>query len=229
MKVLVLSDLHGANDKLDLLDKEFKNADAVIFAGDYAECFKNETGKPALEKLCSKHDTIFSVLGNCDNPDFIEELENQDVCVEKNITYFEGLNFAGSGGASYFTGKTEFERTEEELLSDFDIVLNTEEQTNDKDLWNSVVLISHNPPKSNICDKVNEQIHAGSQQFTDFILEHQPLLVVCGHVHEGCGQELIGNTVVINPGSLADGKYVTLDIIKKSESWSVENIKFSNL
>ena len=93
MKFLVISDLHAANDKLDLLDSKFKEADAVLFAGDFAECFKPETGKEALERLCAKHESIFSVLGNCDNEDFMEELENQDICVEKALVFHEGLGF----------------------------------------------------------------------------------------------------------------------------------------
>ena len=87
MKFLVLSDLHANNSMLDKLDAEFSKADAVLFAGDFAECFKSETGKAALEKLVSKHESIYAVLGNCDNIDFMEELEKQDICVEKTLVF----------------------------------------------------------------------------------------------------------------------------------------------
>ena len=42
-------------------------------------------------------------------PYFMEELDNQDVCVEKALVFHDGLAFAGSGGGTKFTGKTEFE------------------------------------------------------------------------------------------------------------------------
>ena len=113
MKFLVLSDLHANNSVLDKMDSLFSEADGVIFAGDFAECFKPETGKAALEALCTKHDSIFAVLGNCDEPEFIEELEEYDICVERSLVFHEGLAFAGSGGGTKFTGKTEFERTED--------------------------------------------------------------------------------------------------------------------
>ena len=67
MKFLVLSDIHGNLENIDKLDAEFKNADAVLFGGDFAKFGSPETGKPVLETLLSKHDTIFSVTGNCND------------------------------------------------------------------------------------------------------------------------------------------------------------------
>ena len=225
MKLLVISDLHAHNDVLDKMDDIFKAADAVLFAGDFAECFKPETGTEALEKLCSKHDTIFAVLGNCDNEVFMGDLEDKDICVEKALLFHEGLAFAGSGGGTKFTGKTEFERTEEECLSDFDIVVHSSED-GDGSLWGSTILISHNPPKGKTVDAVNAALHAGSQQFTDFILEHKPLAVICGHIHEGRGVEKIGDTTVINPGSLGEKEtYVWLEVERDGDGWKITNVE----
>ncbi|MBR5645419.1 MAG: metallophosphoesterase family protein [Treponema sp.] len=224
MKILVLSDLHANNKVLDKLDSEFEKADAVIFAGDYAECFKPKTGLEALEKLCSKHDTIFSVLGNCDNIEFLEQLEERDVSVEKSLVFHEGLAFAGSGGGEYFTGKTEFERTAEELLSDFDIVKNSAQDGSDNSLWQNLILISHNPPRGQVVDRINDELHPGSPLFTDFIKENKPLAVICGHIHEGCGSEKIGDTLVVNPGSIGEkGTYYWLDLSKDGDgNWQVK-------
>ena len=229
MKILVLSDLHANNENVEKLEDQFAKADAVIFAGDFAECFKPETGKEALNTLCTKHDTIFAVLGNCDEPEFIEELEDRDICVEKTLVFHEGLAVAGSGGGTYFTGKTANEREEAEILSDFNIVKNSVEQTGDASLWKSLILISHNPPKDTKCDAVNAELHAGSQMFTDFIKENQPLAVVCGHIHEGKAVDKIGDTVVINPGPLQEGNYAWLEVEKDGENWKVTKTELCNL
>ena len=229
MKILVLSDLHANNENVGKLEDQFAKADAVIFAGDFAECFKPETGKEALNTLCTKHDTIFAVLGNCDEPEFIEELEDRDICVEKTLVFHEGLAVAGSGGGTYFTGKTANEREEAEILSDFNIVKNSVEQTGDESLWKSLILISHNPPKDTKCDAVNAELHAGSQMFTDFIKENQPLAVVCGHIHEGKAVDKIGDTVVINPGPLQEGNYAWLEVEKDGENWKVTKTELCNL
>lgn len=229
MNFLVISDLHANNSVLDKLDEEFKKADAVLFGGDFAECFKPETGKAALEALCQKHENILAVLGNCDNEDFLESIEEKDISVEKSMVFHEGLAFAGSGGGTIFTGKTEFERTEEDILSDYDIVKDSVEQSGDESLWKSLILISHNPPKDTKCDAVNADLHAGSQLFTDFIKEKQPLAVVCGHIHEGCGIDKIGNTVVINPGALLEGHYATMKVEKKGDDWQVTDTELKQI
>ena len=224
MKFLVISDLHAKNDVLDKMDAQFKEADAVLFAGDFAECFKPETGADALYNLCLKHDTIFSVLGNCDSPDFVEILEEKDVSVQRSLVFHDGLAFAGSGGATIFTGKTEFERSEDDILSDFDIVKNSIEQSGDSSLWQSLILISHNPPLAQKIDSFDGVNHAGSAKFAEFIKENKPLAVVCGHIHEGRGIESIGETVVINPGSLGEnGFYAWLEVEKSVENWKVVN------
>ena len=98
MKFLVLSDLHANNSVLDKMDSLFSEADGVIFAGDFAECFKPETGKAALEALCTKHDSIFAVLGNCDEAEFIEELEEYSKSLsqlEKEIVESESVGHSG--------------------------------------------------------------------------------------------------------------------------------------
>ena len=230
MKILILSDLHAHNDVLDKMDDVFAKSDAVLFAGDFAACFKPETGKEALLQLCKKHDTIFAVLGNCDNEDFLEDLEEQDVCVEKTLVYHEGLAFAGAGGGTYFTGKTEFERQEQDIIADFNIVKNCVEETGDKSLWKNLILICHNPPKGKTVDAVNENLHAGSELFAKYIEENQPLAVVCGHIHEGVGMEKIGETLVINPGSLGEaGSYAQMEIEKEGEFWQIKDAKICKL
>lgn len=230
MKFLVISDLHGNLENLDKLDDIFSTVDGVFCAGDFAECFKTETGMPVLKKLVSKHESIFSVIGNCDEPEFIGELENQDISVHKTIVFFEGLAIAGSSGASIFTKKTPNERTEEELLSDFQILESALKTCADENgHWQNLILISHNPPKAKKCDSPALGIHVGSQMFTDFIKAHCPLLVVTGHIHEGISIEKIGETTVINPGSLAQGKYAIVDFEKDGNNWKLANAELKEL
>jgi len=92
-----------------------------------------------LDKLVTCHDEIYAVLGNCDEPNFIEELENAGINAECSLNYTDGIAIVGSGGGSKFTGKTPNERTEEDLQSDFNIL----NQENFGDSLSNVILISH--------------------------------------------------------------------------------------
>ena len=230
MKFLVLSDIHGDVDALDKLDEKFKAADAVLFGGDFAKFEHTETALPVLEKLCSKHETIFSVLGNCDEPDFIEKIEEKDISVEGSLLYHEGLAFAGSGGGSKFTGTTPYERTEEELVADFDVVENAAEGADEQGHWNNLILIMHNPPKDTKCDMIPNGMHVGSEKLRAFIEKTCPLAVITGHIHESAAIDQIGETRVINPGSLAEGKYAWLEVEKNADGlWSVTKAELCSL
>lgn len=224
MKFLVISDLHGNLEVLDKMDEIFKQADGVIFAGDFAKFGNEETGLPALEKLCSRHDTIFSVIGNCDNPSFIEEIEKRDISVEKQLVMYESLAFAGSGGGSKFTGTTPNEKSEEELMADFKIITEQGEQE-----WNNLIAVSHNPPKNTDCDKISGGVHVGSELFTQFIEQYKPLAVVTGHIHESAGICKVGVTTVINPGPLLEEKYAWLEVVKEKGGWKVVSAELKSL
>lgn len=218
MKILCISDIHGNTKNLDKLDAQFKEADAVVFAGDFAVCFKPETSKPTMEALLKKHDTIFAVCGNCDDGEFIQNLEDNDICAERTLVFHEGLVICGSGGGTKFTGKTANERDEEDILSDFDILTQQEELDG-----SNVIMIMHNPPKDTKCDRVTLGVHVGSQKLRKLIEKVQPLAVVTGHIHESKSIDKIGQTTVINPGALDEGNYAWLEIEKTDGKWGVKN------
>lgn len=227
MKLLLISDAHGKTENIERLSAAAKECDAVLFAGDYTEFNKYETAAPCVKKMRALHENVFSVLGNCDKPELAESLDKEDLSVEHAITYFEGLSIAGSGGGSKFTGKTPNERTEEELLSDFEMIKNSD--LKEEGQWANLILISHNPPKDTLCDQCAPGVHVGSAMLADFIKEIKPLAVVTGHIHEGAGVDKIGRTFVVNPGALAEGKYALMEIEKSGGEWEVSSCKLFSL
>ncbi|MBR5867062.1 MAG: metallophosphoesterase family protein, partial [Spirochaetaceae bacterium] len=89
MKFVVLSDMHGDLAYIDQLDEVISSSDGIIFGGDFTRFNEPETGLPALKKLVKKHESIFAVLGNCDEPDFIEKLEEEDISVQGSLVFYE--------------------------------------------------------------------------------------------------------------------------------------------
>jgi Icc-related predicted phosphoesterase len=59
------------------------------------------------------------------------------------------------------------------------------------------VLITHGPP-AGVLDLTMRGENVGCPHLRDWILEHQPKLVVCGHIHLGYGTAMLGNTRVVN-------------------------------
>ena len=227
MHLLILSDIHGDFSRAGKIEEEFKKADVVLFAGDFSKLFKTETGLPILNEVMEKNENLLAGLHSRDTYRLIhvlKELEKKDVSVQGELVFRDGLFFAGAGGALKFTGDTANERDEDDLMSDLQVVRDRFAEYQDSETpgrWNNLVLIVHQPPKDTKLDKITAGIHVGSSALTEFIKEYQPLLLVSGHIHESAAIDTLGNTVMINPGSFAEGKYAVVQIQKENGEWKV--------
>lgn len=230
MKVLIISDIHGNVENVGALSAEIEKADMVLFGGDFAKFGHAKTGKPVLEALEKSPVPVFAVIGNCDDPSFLEEIEKADISVEKSLVFHDGLMIAGSGGGSKFSGDTPFERTEDELAGDFDVAINSLfSDEDDQDRCRNLILIMHNPPKDTKTDMIPNGAHVGSQKLREVIERTKPVLVVTGHIHESAGIDKIGESTVINPGALLEGKYAKAELVLENGSWTVKAAELCSL
>ena len=95
--------------------------------------------------------------------------------------------------------------------------------------WNNLIAIMHNPPKDTACDTVTGGAHVGSPLLRKFIEDYKPLAVVTGHIHESVGVDKIGDTTVVNPGSLAEGCYAWLTVARSGSRWEVKQVDLKKL
>ena len=78
--------------------------------------------------------------------------------------------------------------------------------------------------------KVNKNgIHVGSKSKKKKKKKTEPVLVVTGHIHESAAIDKIGETVVINPGSLAEGKYACVTVEKENGLWKITGSELKTL
>lgn len=217
MKLLVISDGHGAIKNLSALSNIAQTVDLVLFAGDFAAFNQAHTGLPFLKELRNLHKNIYSVLGNCDQPEFIEELKKNNINMQATYTPFEDFILLGSGGASKFTGTTPNERTDEELADD--IVKNYNEKEG-----KNIILVTHNPPYGGKTDKVAPLVHVGSKLIRKFIEEKKPIIAISGHIHEAFGIDNIGETLLLNPGALCDGRFAIAEISKENARYKASAV-----
>jgi Icc-related predicted phosphoesterase len=76
------------------------------------------------------------------------------------------------------------------------------------------ICIFHSPPISKL--DLEDGIHRGAPFVNEIIDAVAPSFLFCGHVPKAWGAEEIGDTLVVNPGSLALGQYALVDTRKKS-------------
>lgn len=64
--------------------------------------------------------------------------------------------------------------------------------------------------------------HVGFEPYNQIIRKYNPLIMICGHMHEYQGKQKLGKTIIINPGDSSNGKAAIIEIIGKK----IKNIKF---
>jgi uncharacterized protein len=232
MKILIASDGHGVTGPLEKLREAAVDCDVVLYGGDFAALGAPDTGKPFLERLAKVHDRIFSVIGNCDEPGFTEDLDSYDMSIQGSLSYFSGLVLSGSGGASKFTGETPNERDDEELADDLALVAESVPEGTEigAEGWDNLVLVVHNPPANTKLDMITNGAHVGSPLIRSFIERYKPLLAVSGHIHESFAVDALGPTTLVNPGSLAEGRYAVVELSGGGkEPWKVASVSLRTL
>jgi Icc-related predicted phosphoesterase len=74
------------------------------------------------------------------------------------------------------------------------------------------IFVPHMPPFGTKVDIIHSGIHVGSSAIRDFIEDHKPDLVICGHIHEARGRDMIDETIIVNCGPASHGRYVLIDV-----------------
>jgi hypothetical protein len=114
-----------------------------------------------------------------------------------------GVTFAGVSAGLPFGG-TPYERTEAQFAAAAEEALQR--------CAAPTILVSHQPPRDTRCDRTRGE-HVGSTAIREAVLRHQPDLVLCGHIHESAGSDLLGRSRVINPGPWFQGGILRLRVI----------------
>ena len=75
-----------------------------------------------------------------------------------------------------------------------------------------LVLVSHQPAKDTVTDRITIGLHVGSTAVRGFIERRKPVLCISGHIHEAQGTDRIGTTTLVNPGPFAEGRYLWAEL-----------------
>lgn len=218
MKILIITDIHSAPDKIfSYLDEN--PVDQIIITGDVTEFGPEDYFIETLNKF-SEYAQVHALQGNCDPKNANELLDKSNIInIHDNTSNIGDIQVVGFGGSNPTPFDTPNEFSDEILyneLSKYKDVLGSDSYT---------ILVTHAPPLNTNADKIDSGAHVGSEGIRKIIEETQPTLNVCGHVHESIGQDKIGDTVVVNPGDAANGHACLLELTDEDIKNKNVNIK----
>jgi Icc-related predicted phosphoesterase len=215
MKILAVSDIHGKYMKI--MEYLKKNAvDLIILTGDITDFGPSELGEEILNEISSFNIPVLAIPGNCDPVNLHGNIDNSKaINIHGRSVTIKNIGICGFGGSNPTPFNTPLEFDEIEI---YDQVHRVMEGIKDHKV---TLLVTHAPPLNTKTDLLPSGDHVGSESIRKVIEEFQPILNVCGHIHESRAMDEIGKTKVVNPGMLAQG-YVCMINIDDSDE---KNIK----
>ncbi|MHA2274236.1 MAG: metallophosphatase domain-containing protein [Candidatus Kariarchaeaceae archaeon] len=193
MRLLNIADTHSYQKNFINIYGNLPEADIIIHAGDLT----NWGGRKELKRFARwwnelPYEHKILIAGNhdfClyDYPEMSELLDGHYL-LDSSVT-INGIKFWGSPWTPKF-GNWTF------MIDRFEI--------NKK--WNKIpsnvdILITHGPPFGYGDFEIHTKSRVGCEHLYEKILEIQPKLHICGHIHEDFGIRRIKNTTTINASS----------------------------
>ncbi len=205
LKVLVTSDFHGEVESAEKIKNVAVSGsfDCIVVCGDLTDFGPVEVGRQLLDVLVGSKFPVLYVPGNMDPRRVIDGLGDLGFNLSGKEKIIEETAFIGVG----YGLEKQLNQTIQKL----------------KNTARFVVLVTHIPPYGTKVDLAWNGTHIGSFELRKFVEEHQPDVVLCGHVHEARGTDKIGKTLLCNPGPAFKGFYAELYLTDKIE------VRFSNI
>lgn len=170
------------------------------------------------ETVLARSGTPCFVIGGNDDPLPIVQMLREhsgpllQFCEDDVLPFVDDLKIAGYGWSNQTPWQTPRETSEDEIKRALSTIMDRVEDAS------SLVLNVHIPPKGTLdtCPALDDTVDppkpvmkggqlvyasAGSEAVRWLVTDRQPVLVLCGHIHESRGATRIGDSTVVNPGS----------------------------
>lgn len=215
MRLLAISDPHGDYAHIPLLMREAGEVDCVLLAGDITNFGPDELAYELFDLLEPLGCPVLAIPGNCDQRSILSTLDaSKAINLDNAVQTIGDITFIGIGGSNPTPFDTTFERSEDELKTMLDDLLDKADR-----IGGRIVLLSHAPPK-NTLDRVPGG-NAGSEAIAGAIGKVD--LIVCGHIHEDQGTMVRNGTTIVNVGQASQGRSAIITINEDID------VKFNNL
>ena len=187
MNIYAVADVHGRPERMDRIYSHATRLrpDAVVIAGDITGHRDHDSLFQQLNDLPAP---VLVVRGNMDSQEVETLLERHAniLSLHRREATIKGVHFVGMGGTLPVPFNSKICLREKRLIGETDHLIGR-----------NSVLVAHPPPYGTL-DEGFGNIHAGSRGLRRLILDKQPLLLICGHIHERPGWAVVGKTLVVN-------------------------------
>jgi Icc-related predicted phosphoesterase len=205
LRVLALTDIHGAYGRVETILAREPVFDALIIGGDLTTCGTRKEAESALQRLRDFEKPLLVVAGNMDPPELDDLFVEQGISINGQGRVLENVGFFGVSAGPFSSLQTPNEVSEEEIFR--------RAEGGWREIGNArwKVFVPHAPPRGTRVDALRSGEHVGSTAVREFVERYQPDLTVCGHIHEARGEDVLGQTRVVNCGPAGRGCYVILE------------------
>ncbi len=205
MRLLCITDIHGEFRRFEKILANEPRADLLIIGGDFTNFGKPPEVAHTLDIAQAHTPQVLAVAGNCDSAAIDQLLAERGVSLHARGVRLGDIGFFGVSAMPPWR-KDMYQFTEEELDSFLSAGFAQVEGSP------KFVMVPHCPPRNSGVDRTSGFMSVGSTAIRKWMEKVNPVLVVCGHIHEARGQSKIDSTVVVNCGPAREGNYAVAEI-----------------
>ncbi|MBI4417552.1 MAG: metallophosphoesterase [Ignavibacteriales bacterium] len=209
MRILAVTDIHGAYDRVESILALERNYHAVIIGGDLTTHGTRREAEDALRNLAKAGVPLYCVAGNMDPPVLEDTFSRFASSLNGRGVLLDDIGLFGVSGSPMTPMHTPYELSEEE------IALRAHAGWKDVQAARMTIFVPHTPPYNTAVDVLRSGNHVGSTAVRKFVDQCHPHAVVCGHIHEARGTDRIGTTIVVNCGPAMNGYYAVITVGKE--------------
>jgi Icc-related predicted phosphoesterase len=212
MRFLVISDIHARREMVRrLMAVDLPGIDGIVIAGDITNFGGYADTAAILEPILAKNIPVAAVSGNCDTDGVEEYLVEKKIGIQGHSLQQGGFVFVGVGGSLPGPMATPHEYGDNTLETALSRAVCQAKEAVSTGQAESLIVVSHQPAFGTKVDCVSGR-YTGSAAIRKFIEVHRPVLAVSGHIHEAFGVDKVGQTTLVNPGPLKEGRYAIVEI-----------------
>jgi uncharacterized protein len=210
---IIVGDLHESTGMLARIPG-VAGAEALILSGDLTNRGGSARGDAVLAAARRANPHTLAQIGNMDEPALSAHLTDLGVNIHREARLLApGLALMGVGFSTHTPFGTPSE-TDEAVMTAWLAEAHAKAQAlaGPPESGGRILAVIHNAPHGTLLDRLGSGQSVGSTAVRAFLDSAQPDVCVCGHIHEGVGEQRLGRCHVLNPGLLDDGGFVRVTL-----------------